>query len=78
LDGVRRRRLLPVKLIQSGQIAIQNRLLQPIVSGKAQPLKVPWIVKLLDRNAWLRRWPAQIIGIGVRPEHVRSAALMNE
>jgi 2-polyprenyl-6-methoxyphenol hydroxylase-like FAD-dependent oxidoreductase len=78
LDGVRRRRLLPVKLIQSGQVAIQNRLLQPIVSGKAQPLKVPWIVKLLDRNAWLRRWPAQIIGIGVRPEHVRSAALMNE
>jgi hypothetical protein len=29
-------------------------------------------VKLLDGNAWLRRWPAQIIGLGVRPEHVRS------
>jgi hypothetical protein len=26
----------------------------------------------LDRFAWLRRWPAQVIGVGVRPEHVRS------
>ena len=29
-------------------------------------------VRLLDRLAWLRRWPAQVIGVGVRPEHVRS------
>jgi 2-polyprenyl-6-methoxyphenol hydroxylase-like FAD-dependent oxidoreductase len=78
LDGVRQRRLFPVKLIQRGQVAVQNRLLRPIVSGRDRPLKVPWVVKLLDRTAWLRRWPAQIIGVGVRPEHVRSAAHINE
>ena len=78
LDGVRRRRLFPVKLIQRGQVAVQNRVLRPIVSGGALLLKVPWAVKLLDRNAWLRRWPAQIIGVGVRPEHVRSAAYLND
>jgi 2-polyprenyl-6-methoxyphenol hydroxylase-like FAD-dependent oxidoreductase len=72
LDGVRRRRLFPVKVIQRAQIAIQNRVLRPIVSGSKGPLKVPLIVKLLNANEWLRRWPAQIIGVGIRPEHVCS------
>jgi hypothetical protein len=26
----------------------------------------------LDAVPWLRRWPAQFLGLGVRPEHVRS------
>jgi len=72
LDALRRRRLFPVKVIQRMQVAVQNRVLKPIVSGGDRALKVPWPVKLLDGNAWLRRWPAQIIGVGVRPEHVRS------
>jgi len=27
---------------------------------------------VLDGNAWLRRWPAQLLGLGIRQEHVRS------
>jgi 2-polyprenyl-6-methoxyphenol hydroxylase-like FAD-dependent oxidoreductase len=72
LESVQRRRLLPVKLIQRFQVAVQNRVLRPAVSGTVTELKVPWIVRLLDRSAWLRRWPAQVLGLGVRPEHVRS------
>jgi 2-polyprenyl-6-methoxyphenol hydroxylase-like FAD-dependent oxidoreductase len=72
LEGVQRRRLLPVKLIQRFQVTVQNRVLRPAVSGTVTELKVPWIVRLLDRSAWLRRWPAQVLGLGVRPEHVRS------
>jgi 2-polyprenyl-6-methoxyphenol hydroxylase-like FAD-dependent oxidoreductase len=72
LEAVQRRRLFPVKVIQRFQVAIQNRVLQPAVSGTVNELKVPWAVRLLDRSAWLRRWPAQILGFGVRPEHVRS------
>jgi 2-polyprenyl-6-methoxyphenol hydroxylase-like FAD-dependent oxidoreductase len=72
LDGVRRRRLFPVKVIQRAQTAVQDRVLRPIISGGRRPPKVPVIVKLLDANQWLRRWPAQIIGVGIRPEHVRS------
>jgi hypothetical protein len=30
---------------------------------------------LLARHAFLRRIPARLIGIGVRPEHVRSRAV---
>jgi 2-polyprenyl-6-methoxyphenol hydroxylase-like FAD-dependent oxidoreductase len=72
LDSVRRRRLFPVKVIQSMQIAVHNRVLKPTISVKDRTLKVPWPLKVLDTNAWLRRWPAQILGLGVRPEHVRS------
>ena len=72
LERVQRRRELPVKIIQRIQVAVQNQVLKPAVSGTAHELKVPWVIKLLDRSAWLRRWPAQIMGLGVRPEHVRS------
>jgi 2-polyprenyl-6-methoxyphenol hydroxylase-like FAD-dependent oxidoreductase len=72
LDGVRQRRLFPVKVVQGMQVAIHHRVLQPVVSGSGRDLKVPWPLKLLDANAWLRRWPAQMLGLGVRPEHVRS------
>jgi len=72
LDSVRRRRLFPVKVIQGLQVVVHNRVLQPAVAGARRSLKVPWPLKLLDRYAWLRRWPAQFLGLGVRPEHVHS------
>jgi 2-polyprenyl-6-methoxyphenol hydroxylase-like FAD-dependent oxidoreductase len=72
LDAVRRRRLFPVKVIQRMQITVHNRVLKPVVSGEKRRLAVPWVIKLLNRTPWLQRWPAQFIGLGVRPEHVRS------
>ena len=75
LESVQRRRLFPVRVIQGLQVAVHNRVLKPMISGTAGPkrlLTVPWPLKMLDRHAWLRRWPAQILGLGVRPEHVRS------
>jgi 2-polyprenyl-6-methoxyphenol hydroxylase-like FAD-dependent oxidoreductase len=72
LDTVRQRRLWPVKVVQWAQVAVHKRVLQPALSGARTAVTVPWPVRLLDRYAWLRRWPAQVIGVGVRPEHVRS------
>ena len=72
LDSVRQRRLFPAQVIQGLQVAIHNRVLEPAISGKARNLKVPWPLKILDASPWLRRWPAQILGLGLRPEHVRS------
>jgi 2-polyprenyl-6-methoxyphenol hydroxylase-like FAD-dependent oxidoreductase len=75
LDAVRRRRLFPVRVIQGLQVAVHNRVLKPVVSGGSGikgELRVPWPLKFLDAHAWLRRWPAQFLGVGVRPEHVRS------
>ncbi len=72
VEAVQRRRLFPVKVIQRMQVTIHNRVLKPTVSGEKRSLRVPWPLKLLNASAWLRRWPAQLLGVGVRPEHVRS------
>ena len=72
LDAVRRRRLFPAKAIQSLQVTVHNRLLKPLVSGGNRSLKIPWPMLLLNSSASLRRWPAQFLGLGLRPEHVRS------
>ena len=72
LEAVRRRRLLAVKVIQGMQVAVHNRVLKPVVSGTGGTLKAPWVMKVLDGHPALRRWPAQLLGLGVRPEHVHS------
>jgi len=72
LDAVRRRRLFPVRIIQGFQVAVQNNVLKPVMSGQVAALKAPWPLKVLNASAWARRWPAQFLGVGVRPEHVRS------
>ena len=77
LARVQKRRMFAVKVVQRGQVTIHNRVLRPLVSGGVQRLKVPWIIKLLDRSRWLRRWPAQIVGLGVRPEHVLTVEEVN-
>jgi 2-polyprenyl-6-methoxyphenol hydroxylase-like FAD-dependent oxidoreductase len=70
LDAVRRRRLLPVKIIQALQITIQNRLLTPAISGKQ--MRPPIVLRLFGRVPALRGIPARIVGLGPRPEHVRT------
>ena len=72
LDAVRRRRLFSVKVIQGLQVTVHKRLLEPLLTGNAVKLAVPWPLRLLDKSAWLRQWPARLLGVGVRPEHVRS------
>ena len=37
-------------------------------------LRVPLVLRLLARVPFLRRIPARLVGIGVRPEHVRTPA----
>ncbi len=77
LDAVRRRRLFPVKVIQTGQVAVQKKVLKPTLSGGGGLIKAPWPVKLLNGHPWLRRWPAELIGLGMRREHVRSPEAPN-
>jgi 2-polyprenyl-6-methoxyphenol hydroxylase-like FAD-dependent oxidoreductase len=68
LDRLRRRRLLPTRVTQAFQVAVQNRVLVPALAGL--PLKIPFIVKTLDRFPQLRGLPARFLGIGIRPEHI--------
>ncbi len=66
---VQRRREWPTRVTQRLQVAIQNRVIAPVL-GASKPIPPPLAVRLLDRVAFLRRIPARLVGIGIRPEHV--------
>jgi 2-polyprenyl-6-methoxyphenol hydroxylase-like FAD-dependent oxidoreductase len=70
LERVQQRREFPTKVIQALQVAAQNRLLAPSLASDRTP-EPPFIVNLLNDWPWARQFPARIIGLGVRPEHVR-------
>ncbi|HUO89380.1 MAG TPA: FAD-dependent oxidoreductase [Rhizomicrobium sp.] len=72
LNRVQKRREFPTRLVQRVQVIAQNNVLAPTMRSAVTP-RAPLILHLLDRWAWLRQWPARFVGIGPRPEHVRSA-----
>jgi hypothetical protein len=63
-----------MKAIQAMQIAVQSRIIDRLLDSE-KPITAPWAVKLFNRFPVLRRIPARIVGIGVRPEHVHSPEL---
>jgi 2-polyprenyl-6-methoxyphenol hydroxylase-like FAD-dependent oxidoreductase len=71
LEAVQRRRSLPTRVTQAGQVIAQNRVIRRVLNSNA-PASLPWVLKLLQRWTFLRRIPARIVGLGVRPEHVRT------
>src|SRR5262249_33084720 len=73
LARVQRRRELPTRLTQWVQVQVQARVIAPVLGG-ATSSRLPLVLRLLRRFAVLRRLPARLIGIGVRPEHVKSVA----
>lgn len=70
LAKVQRRRSLPTMLTQRGQRTIQDRFLAPLLAGESAG-GTPPLLRLLDRFPALQGVTAYLIGIGVRPEHVR-------
>ena len=73
LAAVQRRRTLPMKVIQAIQIGVQSRLIDPLLDSD-KPITAPWAMRLFNHFPYLRRIPARVVGIGVRPEHVRIPA----
>jgi hypothetical protein len=74
LEKVQRRREFPTRFTQRLQVLIQNRIIGKVLASSDQ-LAPPWPLRLFNRFPLLRRIPARIIGVGVRPEHVRVAAV---
>ena len=72
LDDVRRRRLLPTRVTQALQVQVQNNVLAPVISGADAELEPPLPMRLLSALPPLQRVFARVVGMGVRPEHVRS------
>ena len=74
LRRVQRRREVPTRVTQWLQVQAQKRVIAPVLGGAA-PSRPPLALRLLRRFAVLRRIPARLIGIGVRPEHVKMPAV---
>ena len=71
LRAVQRRRTFPTKVTQRIQILIQERVLKRVL-GEDKPVAAPWPLRLFNTFPVLRRIPGRAIGVGVRPEHVRT------
>ena len=69
LAALQKRREWPAKVTQTVQIAIQNRVITPLLAAD-KPIAPPWPLRLLQRFPLLRRLPARMVGMGVRPEHL--------
>jgi hypothetical protein len=70
LRRVQQRRMLPTRLTQRLQLFIQDRVIRRVLGSTDGPA-LPFAVKLLAWSPFVRRIPARLIGMGVRPEHVR-------
>jgi 2-polyprenyl-6-methoxyphenol hydroxylase-like FAD-dependent oxidoreductase len=69
LRAIQERRMLPVRFTQWLQLAIQKRIISRVLAGRRRP-KPPLFFKLFGIFPALRRIPARLIGVGIRPEHV--------
>jgi 2-polyprenyl-6-methoxyphenol hydroxylase-like FAD-dependent oxidoreductase len=73
LAAVQKRRLFPTRMTQNAQVAIQKNVMAPVLSlDRTASISLPFPVRMLQRYAVLRRIPARLVGIGVRPEHIRT------
>ncbi|PZO02036.1 MAG: hypothetical protein DCF30_06055 [Hyphomicrobiales bacterium] len=72
LAAVQERREFPTRATQRMQVIAQNRIITPLLARPESdaPLRPPFVVRLFDRFPVLRRLPARLVGMGVRPEHI--------
>ena len=74
LARVQRRRRLPTVATQALQRLVQRRFLRPLLAGE-RAATPPGVLRLAARSRLLRRIPPRVIGVGVRPEHVRTPSV---
>lgn len=77
LQRVQLRREFPTRMTQGLQIIIQNQVVARVL-GSNRDFPLPWPLKLLNRWPFLRRIPARVVGVGFRPEHVRTQEQFSE
>ncbi|MBV9574945.1 MAG: FAD-dependent monooxygenase, partial [Acidobacteriales bacterium] len=71
LAAVQRRRAFPTNATQQMQVFVQNRVIKNVLT-RAKPLRLPSLLKLLLSWPFLRRIPARVVGVGLRPEHIHT------
>jgi 2-polyprenyl-6-methoxyphenol hydroxylase-like FAD-dependent oxidoreductase len=69
LTAVQNRREWPTSMTQRLQLVMQDNVIAPALTATGD-LKPPAMMRLIGAVPWLARFPARIIGLGVRPEHI--------
>jgi 2-polyprenyl-6-methoxyphenol hydroxylase-like FAD-dependent oxidoreductase len=77
LRKVQKRREWPVRVTQQLQLMIQKRLIARALQSDAS-FAPPLFIRMLEMFPALRRIPARLIGLGIRPEHVKTTAASPE
>ncbi len=71
LQAVQDRRTFPTRATQRMQLFMQNNVISAVLSDTDE-LDPPLLLRLLARFPLLRRLPARLLGLGFRPEHIRT------
>jgi 2-polyprenyl-6-methoxyphenol hydroxylase-like FAD-dependent oxidoreductase len=72
LAEVQRRRSFPTRITQRVQLFLQDQVISRVL-GAERKITLPLPFRLINRWPVLRRLPARFLGMGFRPEHVRTA-----
>jgi 2-polyprenyl-6-methoxyphenol hydroxylase-like FAD-dependent oxidoreductase len=75
LAALQKRRMRPTRWTQALQVQAHKRVVEPTLKGQVTFAKLPLAVRLLNDYPVLRRIPARLIGMGLRPEHVKTPAV---
>lgn len=70
LAKIQRRRQFPTRLTQRIQALMQK--VQARGLGRAEPTRFPLPLRLLERTGLPRRIRTRFVGVGIRPEHVKT------
>jgi 2-polyprenyl-6-methoxyphenol hydroxylase-like FAD-dependent oxidoreductase len=70
LAKVQARREFPTRVTQRIQLFMQDRVIRNVLAGG--DMTPPLFLRLLQRFPILRRLPARVLGLGVRPEHIQT------
>jgi 2-polyprenyl-6-methoxyphenol hydroxylase-like FAD-dependent oxidoreductase len=72
LRAVQLRREFPTRVTQGFQVFAHKRFIGPAMRHARPIHRLPFALKLLQAFPILRRIPARLVGLGVRPEHVHT------
>lgn len=72
LRRVQQRRMFPTRVTQRLQVLMQERIITNVLRSRSGKLTVPFMLRLFSYVPALRRIPARLIGVGIRPEHVKT------
>jgi 2-polyprenyl-6-methoxyphenol hydroxylase-like FAD-dependent oxidoreductase len=71
LRNIEKRRAFPTRITQGLQVLIQSNVINPVLQSTRRP-KAPLLANLLRWFPVLQRIPARLVGVGIRPENVRT------